>query len=295
MGCDIHTIIEVKQDGKWKYIPELPDTFNDRCYGVFSILNRNVRNYNGRNGFEGNGIPTDISGKQFRFVSQYDELFGAYNNKSTFVCWIDEKQSFISPYDESLKTEIDAEFYEELKSGMTEKQKSRYYMPVQTPYPQKYFVQDANKVNGEFVNLPFTFLYKTLKEFNDAYYKFEWHENEKDYGYYEVDFESNDFHSHSHLTLAELKTKVVNATPDKEFIVEKDFITCLENEIGEFPETMVVEDLKDNKVKVSFGIDPDDFYPQESYNKGVKELEDIKEKYNVKSDEDLRIVFAFDS
>ncbi len=295
MGCDIHTIVEIKQEGKWKYVPDLPDAFNDRCYGVFSILNRNVRNYNGRNGFEGNGIPADISGKKFRFVSQDDELTGAYNNKTGFVCWIEESQSFISPYDESLKSEIDFELYEELNSGMTKEQKTRYYMPLQTPYPQKYFVQDASKVNGEFLELPFTFLYKTIKDFNDAYYRFAWHENEKDYGYYEVDFEENDFHSHSHLTLAELRTKVVDISSNKSFTISRDFITYLENEIGGLPDTMMVEDIKDDTVRITFDVDPDDFYPQESYNNGVAELEQIKEKYNIENDENIRIVFAFDS
>ena len=130
-------------------------------------------------------------------------------------------------YDESLKTEIDSKFYEELKNGITEEQMSRYYMPTKISHPTKYFVQDANKVNGKFTELPFTELYKTIKEFNNAYYNFVWHENEKDYGYYEVNFEENDFHNHSYLTLTELKTKIINSTPNKEFVIDKDFIICL--------------------------------------------------------------------
>lgn len=295
MGCDIHTIVEIKKNEKWEYVPDLPSAFDDRNYGVFSILNRNVRNYNGKDGFEGKGLPTDLSGRQFRFSSCRQELESAYN-KSTLVC-VDGNGNFVYVYDESLTTEISEELFNKIKDLIAEKNDEyclRYYMPMKDSRHKKFFVQDAQKVNGKFIWLPFKEIYKTIDEFNKAYCNYPWCEKENDYGYYDVDFDG-DLHSASYLTLTELKTKVFNISSDKTFIVNKEFINCLKEELGELPETMVVEDLKDNKVKVSFGIDPDDFYPQESYNKGVKELENIKEKYNVKSDEDLRIVFAFDS
>lgn len=296
MGCDIHTIVEIKKNGKWEYIPDLPIVFDSRSYGVFSILNRNVRNSYGRDGFEQKGLPLDVSGRRFRFNSYREELERAYNHKETFVCYIGgEDKKYIQVYDESLKTEIDFEFYEELKSGMTHEQSLRYYAPTQTSYPQRYFVQDAQKVGGQFMEVPYRALYSDIKEFNKAYYNHPWYEEEQDFGYYEVDFDS-DLHSHSYLSLAELKTKVITKSSDKEFFVDKEFLVCLKEELGgELPETMLIGDEVEGKTKVSFVIDPYETCCQENYNEGVDDLCKIKEKYNIKSDDDIRIVFAFDS
>ena len=230
MGCDIHAIVEIKKNGKWEYVPDLPVVFDSRSYGVFSILNRNVRNSYGRDGFEQKGLPHDISGRRFRFTSHREELERAYNHKETFVCYIGgEDKKYVQVYDESLKTEIDFEFYEELKSGMTHEQSLRYYSPTQTAYPQKYFVQDAQKVGGQFMEIPYRFLYSDIKEFNKAYYNYPWYNEEQDFGYYDVDFDS-DLHSHSHLSLAELKTKVITKSSEKEFLVNKEFLVCLKEE-----------------------------------------------------------------
>lgn len=54
MGCDIHTYVEVKQGGEWKFVkPEFPSwhgdpvysPFDNRNYGVFSFLGLPDRNY----------------------------------------------------------------------------------------------------------------------------------------------------------------------------------------------------------------------------------------------------------
>ena len=296
MGCDIHTIVEIRKNGKWEYIPDLPVVFDSRSYGVFSILNRNVRNSYGRDGFEQKGLPNDVSGRRFRFTSYREELEKAYNHKETFVCYIGgEDKKYVQAYEECLNTEIDFELYEELKSGMTHEQSLRYYSPTQTAYPQRYFVQDAQKVSGQFMEVPYRFLYSDIKEFNKAYYNYPWYDEEQDFGYYDVDFDS-DLHSHSFLSLAELKTKVITKSSDKEFLIDKEFLVYLKEELGgDLPETMIIGDEVDGKSKVSFVIDPYETCCQENYNEGVEELCKIKEKYNIKNDEDIRIVFAFDS
>lgn len=296
MGCDIHTIVEIRKNGKWEYIPDLPVVFDSRSYGVFSILNRNVRNSYGRDGFEQKGLPNDVSGRRFRFTSHREELEKTYNHKETFVCYIGgEDKKYVQVYDECLKTEIDFEFYEELKSGMTHEQSLRYYSPTQTAYPQKYFVQDAQKVGGQFMEVPYRCLYSDIKEFNKAYYNYPWYDEEQDFGYYDVDFDS-DLHSHSFLSLAELKTKVITKSSDKEFLIDKEFLVYLKEELGDdLPETMIIGDEVDGKSKVSFAVDPYETCCQENYNEGVEELCKIKEKYNIENDEDIRIVFAFDS
>lgn len=296
MGCDIHTIVEIKRDGKWEFVPDLPLTFDSRSYGVFSILNRNVRNSYCRDGFEGKGLPNDLSGRKFRFVSCRKELENAFKTKTTFVCYIGGKEKeFLYPYDEKLTVEIDKELFEELKGGMTTEQSLRYYSPVARISPEeKYFVQDAQKVNGEFREMPYARLFSSLTAFNKVYYDYVYLEEEDDYGYYEVDFDS-DLHSHSYLSLAELKTKVMHISSDKTFVVDDEFLVCLKEELCELPESMIVLDSKDGKTTVSFVIDAYEANSQENYNDGVNDLCKIKEKYNIASDDDIRIVFAFDS
>ena len=87
MGCDIHAIIEIKQNGKWRYVEDLPDAFTDRNYAFFSMLNRNVRNNYGLHGFEGKGLPSDLSGQQFRFYSEKASLENGYS-RTTFCCFV---------------------------------------------------------------------------------------------------------------------------------------------------------------------------------------------------------------
>lgn len=62
MGCDIHTIVEIKKEDKWVKIKEIPEEFNTRNYSTFAFL-ANVRNSFNTNGFEAKGIPEDISDK----------------------------------------------------------------------------------------------------------------------------------------------------------------------------------------------------------------------------------------
>lgn len=294
MGCDIHTIIEIKNNGKWEYIPDLPLVFDQRSYGVFSILNKNVRNSTGKDGFEGKGLPNDLSGRQFRFVSHTAELESIYNGKSVVMCCIGEDK-YINAYTEMLRIEISRELFEELVKDNSDTINERYYLATKSNRENKYYVQDAQKVNGKFVNIPYNKLYKTLKEFNDAYYRYPWVEKEQDYGYYEVDFDSNDFHSASYLTLKELKTKMVFFTPENSFVVPKQFIDYLKEEFGELPETMDVKDKNPYEVIVSFDVDTYSVCAQNAYNDGVQMIQAIKEKYNVENDDDIRIVFAFDS
>ena len=298
MGCDIHTIVEIRQNGQWKYVPELPEEFDGRSYGVFSILNKNVRNYNGINGFEGKGVPKDVSGKHFRFISHRKELETSYQRKTT-VCRTPNNE-YISPYSELLRTEVDKETYDKIIEELLEYTKEdeqlyRYFTAITNPVKNSYFVQDAQKVNGQFVELPFSEIYKTIDEFNQVFYNYTWYEAEQDYGYYEVDFENNSLHSCSYLSLSELKTKVTCFLSKKSFIVERDFLNHLEMELGEFPDTMFIENIDEKAAKVIFATDSDMLYSYERYNNGVKELEKIKNLYKIDNNDDIRIVFGFDS
>ena len=297
MGCDIHAIFEVKQNGKWCYVPDLPDEFDDRCYAFFAMLNRYVRNRNDVKGFEPNGLPDDMSGQQFRFRSAKKELERGYA-KDVFCCFIGEYE-FYNTYDGRLETIIDMELYEHLCDGMTDDEALRYYYPRHRfkNGEMEYVVQDASVVGGQFLNVPYKMIYRNLKEYNDAYYKYVYLEEFDDFGYYEADFTSADYHGHSYLTLAQLKQKVKDLSPENKYVVCSDFIEALLEEIDELPECFLVvdEDTKNGTVTIGRNEDSESFFTQKFYNDAVKKVEEIKKKYAIQDDENVRVIFAFDS
>ena len=38
MGCDIHIITEIRKDGKWQWVKEIPESFDSRNYVQLSIF-----------------------------------------------------------------------------------------------------------------------------------------------------------------------------------------------------------------------------------------------------------------
>lgn len=60
MGCDIHTFVEVKKDGKWEFVKGVTP-FDTRNYGIFGLL-ADVRNYSRVPVIaEARGLPGDLS------------------------------------------------------------------------------------------------------------------------------------------------------------------------------------------------------------------------------------------
>lgn len=62
MGCDIHTVVEIKKGTEWIGIDEVPEEFDKRSYNVFAFL-ANVRNSFNTQGFNPKGFPDDMSEK----------------------------------------------------------------------------------------------------------------------------------------------------------------------------------------------------------------------------------------
>lgn len=298
MGCDIHAIFEIKQNGKWCYVPDLPDEFEDRCYGMFAMLNTNVRNSCGVHGFEGKGLPSDIAGKRYRFRSQRAELEHGYKKRGTHCCYVSSEEMY-NVYDEKLTTIIDDELLEHLMDGMTTDETLRYYYPRRRIRDgiTECVVQDASVVGGQFMQVPFTTLYKDIKEYNDAYYKYEWVNEYEDFGYFEVDFTSKDYHSHSYLTLKELLSKVKDLSPERVFEVPSGFIEELMDDIGYLPErfTAIKEDINAGIITIALNDDCEIFNIQKMYNDAVAKVQAIKKKYGIQDDENIRVIFAFDS
>ena len=89
MGCDIHSFVEIKHEGIWRYVPELfegaewakkeygPDAMRSepfcwRNYGVFGFL-AGVRNYSAIPVLvEPRGLPEDITVAVQREVTRWD-------------------------------------------------------------------------------------------------------------------------------------------------------------------------------------------------------------------------------
>lgn len=72
MGCDIHMITEIRKNGKWERVLEIPETLKRRNYSVFAFL-ADVRNSWDINGFKPKGLPEDISGLTFDKDEDEDE------------------------------------------------------------------------------------------------------------------------------------------------------------------------------------------------------------------------------
>lgn len=72
MGCDIHMITEIRKNGKWERVLEIPETLKNRNYSVFAFL-ADVRNSWDINGFKPKGLPEDISGLTFDKDEDEDE------------------------------------------------------------------------------------------------------------------------------------------------------------------------------------------------------------------------------
>ena len=62
MGCDIHTIVEIKKENTWVGLDECPNEFDERNYSLFAFL-AGVRNSFNTKGFKPKGFPDDMSEK----------------------------------------------------------------------------------------------------------------------------------------------------------------------------------------------------------------------------------------
>ena len=292
MGCDINIIVEIRKNDIWSYVEELPKSFDDRNYGVFSILNRNIRNYYNIDGFEPKGLPKDLSIKQCRFISYMESLKNTYDNGSERVC-IAKNGEIIKLFDERLLKEISNAEHEKISEEIKSGESKRYNFSIASASSREHiYIQDAGIVDGEFVELPYKEIYLTIREFNEQYYHYTEHDG--DYGFFDVNFNSNDLFGHSFLTLAELKSKDKIPDRDKCYEIDKGFYDLLISELEELPESFVVMGENKNSVNIVWSPEPEKAMAYSVYSEGITELENIKSKYKIKSDDDIRIVFAFD-
>lgn len=106
MGCDIHIITQIKKDGSWQYVPEVPERYDRRCYPVFAFLAQ-VRGYC-ENGFERRGLPNDLESMKF---GEYTEDDGSIHYMVDFNERYLHSHSYLTlqEIDEKLKENAPAE------------------------------------------------------------------------------------------------------------------------------------------------------------------------------------------
>lgn len=290
MGCDIHLITQIKKQGKWEYVPESPKTLEKRNYFNFAIL-ADVRNDFDTKGFNAKGLPADLEEKQFGWKSELENIKNYYNTLSETKCKLPDG-SYISEMDESIKRFCTEEEYNAWK-GTKGRGKDGYY------------VYDAKQVGGEFVKVPDNQLY-SFEAYLNEYHSDEYNEQLKDYGRYKVDFDCEDLHTPSYLTLKEIKEFDYTDILREKVKVSKYFIDKFLNLGGELPKGMyLTTDWQPQDIRDCFrqAIDPvyiiswDSDSKKESLDffKGVSEIEEIANKYDIQNFEDIRIVFAFDN
>lgn len=136
-------------------------------------------------------------------------------------------------------------------------------------------------------------------------------EDASDYTKEQFEYDSGDytdFHSHSYLTLKELKESDKSDYYAHKYRVSYNLIDEFEKHGGKWPEGFKVElntsDNFENLIALKLGyveaIVSVENKPTEeelescSLQKGINELEELSKKYNV-TDENIRIVFCFDN
>lgn len=309
MGCDIHTIVEIRKDGKWQYVPDLPKDFDERNYKTFACL-AGVRDDFGNKVFEPKGLPTNLSGTHFRFKSDRQSYEDSYNTKTTTV-FVDANGNKSEKWIKA--TEIDNMTYDDILKNIKEAN-PEYLKRYRDPYwsekggERKYYVQDATSQNGHFETVKYTDIYKTFQDYANENLQDEYVADADDYGYWKVDFEdTSDLHSASYLTLTELKTADYTRYTALKYKMEKEFYDAFKAAGGEFPKKFeVIEEplatdfftvIRESVCPVVTVIWQPDEINEEEYSvfRGRKELEEIAVKYGLSSTDDIRIVFAFDN
>lgn len=312
MGCDIHTITEIKKDGKWQFVPEVPEAFDCRNYGTFAVI-AGVRDGFNSCIFEPKGLPEDISSKKFGFQSERESIKKRYEEgcerclvvNNNVVCMLYSQNDL---YKKTLK-EISEEEYRQLKDNSESAEYLSRYVSLGYTCPdgeKKYYVHDATLVDGVFENIPIKEIYSSVEEFAQDNYSDEWDEEAQDYGYWGVNFDSDDYHTPSYLTLKELEFADYSNYTMCKYKLSKKFYDAFISNGGILPEGFKIEESGMGDLSDAFreAFDPtitvcwqETAVTSEKYPifMGIKELSEIARKYGISNSEDIRIVFAFDN
>lgn len=314
MGCDIHIITEIKENNKWKYVPEIPKSFDKRNYNLFAIL-AGVRDSWNSQIFEAKGLPNDISGKKFNFIRYRDEYKSVYETTETTCLVINNEiiGKLWNCQDErykATKVKLTAEEYHKLKEFQEQDPaayNSRFADLTKIISDSvEYYIRDASVVGGKWEKVLYKCIYPTIDEYLENNFSNEYDNTVKDYGYWKIDFDSPDFHTPSYITLKEFEEADYSTMYNQKAKIPKEFFDTFTNFSGSLPKQMIVEDssIKDIRDALSEAIQPTvtiswkdnkiNFNNTALYI-GIQELKDIANKYNIEDHNNIRIVFAFDN
>ena len=313
MGCDIHIITEVRKEGKWTYVPEVPEALDTRNYNTFAFLASEVRNSFDTQGFAPRGIPADISSKRFNFKSDMPWRHKRYEEyDDTFLLTPDGKyhKDYKDPISKQTEVEISEEFYNQLQKDINSVMER--YIGLKETYGRdghKFFVKDAQVVNGKWVKVPYKDIYPTFEDFHNAEYDKddEWDEYAQDYGYWDINFDCEDYHTHSWLSLKDFMEKDFSDYTSHKYKMSRSFYEKFKESNGVLPECFsvkeesVVGDIADAfreafspTVLVAWQMTDEEKEKLPVF-KGIEEMKAIAEKYEITNPEYIRIVFAFDN
>lgn len=293
MGADIHIITQVRKDGVWNYVKELPESLNTRNYSTFGFL-ADVRNSFQSDGFQPKGLPSDMTEKKFDFCNYRESAKERYARQEKQMVKLPDG-TYLEPKDERLKivcaTEEEAQSYEKYR----------------IVYPDQFYAYDPKVLNGEYVNVTLNQL-MSFEDFLAEYYEDEWDEEMQEYGMWRVDFDCPDYHSPSYLSLQEFLDKDLSDYTSKKAKLPAAFYKAFKELGGVMPNGMSIIE-EENRIPgdlieaFQFAFEPDIIVKWQSTAeeiaeypiiKGIEELKAIAEKYDVEPN-DIRIVFAFDN
>lgn len=303
MGCSIHTIVEIRKNGKWEFVEEVPSEFEDRNYNLFGFL-ANVRNSFDAQGFEVRGLPDDISAKKFKFESITPHILQRYESGTERRCKTFSGE-IISVYDEKIKRFLTKEEYDNFKKSEINSERYSTLCQSWNGGEYEYSVYDADMVGGKFVDVPINELYATLEEYKKEY-EDEWNEEAQDYGEWKFDFVDKEWHSHSYLSLQELIDKDKSDYLSVKYKMSRAFYNKFIADGGKFPDTFTFREKREDCGTLmdvfAEAFDPtilcswrdEEKEKNDSLIKGIEGLKTIAEKYSISDYNDIRIVFAFD-
>lgn len=306
MGADIHAIIQIRKNGKWQAIKDLPKEFKKRNYTFFGLL-AGVRDHFGDNVFKPKGLPEDLGETKYFFESYTPSGKKRYESETERRCVLPDG-SFLSHFDSSLLKVISRDEYETIKALSDEEKKPRYSNLGwrESRGEKEYYVYDASIVSGYFDDIPVNKIYKTFPKFMAEYYADEWDSNKADYGIWTVDFSCEDYHTHSYISLKEFDEADYSEYFSFKYKMSKNFYDAFIAAGGVMPDIFkisesAVGDIGDAfreasmpTITISWPITEAEKHESVIW-KAIEALHRIADRYEVTNTEDLRVVFAFDN
>ena len=205
--------------------------------------------------------------------------------------------------------EITKELYDYIVKNSENKDVNRKYSSLfcsqDSSGEYKYYARDASLVGGEWKNIRYNVVYPKITDFLDSEYKSDFDIDAGDYGYWEVDFNCEDYHTPSYITLREFEDANYDNYISKKCKIPVDFYKAFCNFGGVMPKEFRVENSKVSTLADAFqeAVEPtltiswgqDMTFKNDDLLLGIEELKNIADKYNIKDHNNIRIIFAFDN